>query len=169
MKRILLALLLLAPAAFADTTFPGLQAIMTRDEFSAAGLDRLTPAQLGAVNAAIERHLNGVVHAEAQQQAEQIVQKKIEQHDKKGLLQRFGLPEVSLTEAWKDEPSLKAKCVGWVGGNSFKLDNGQVWEGVEPITVELANRDIEIAPRPMNAFCLYVDGKNTTIRVTRLK
>ena len=169
MKRILFALLLLAPAAYADNTFPGLQAIMTRDEFSAAGLDRLTPTQLAAVNAAIERHVNGVVRAEAQQQADQIVQKRIEQHDQKGLLQRFGLPAMSLTEEWRNEPSLKAKCLGWVGGNSFKLDNGQVWEGQEPITVELANRDIEIAPRPMNSFCLYVDGKNTTIRVKRIK
>ena len=64
---------------------------------------------------------------------------------------------------------LKAHCTGWVGGNSFKLDNGQVWEGLETITFELANRDVEIQPRPAGGFALTVDGKNTTIRVNRIK
>jgi hypothetical protein len=56
-----------------------------------------------------------------------------------------------------------------VGGNRFKLDNGQVWEGVEPIPFELVNREIAIEPRPGGHFSLTVEGKNTTVRIVRKK
>jgi PAS domain-containing protein len=34
---------------------------------------------------------------------------------------------------------------------------------------ELAGRDVEIQPRPAGAFALVIEGKNTTIRVRRIK
>jgi hypothetical protein len=66
-------------------------------------------------------------------------------------------------------PPLRAKFLKWEGGNRFKLDNGQVWEGAEPITYELAGRDLEIQARPHGQFALVVDGVNTTLRVIRLR
>jgi hypothetical protein len=44
-----------------------------------------------------------------------------------------------------------------------------VWQGVDPIRMELSGRDIEIQPRPNGGFALVVDGKNTTMRVIRIK
>lgn len=169
MKRILLAFLVTAAAASAETSFPGLKAIMTPQEFHRAGLDQLTPDQLGVVDAAIIRHYVGTVQAEAHQEAKQIAAQTVKQEEKKSVLERFGLPEISFSQEWRDQPALKAKVTGWVGGNSFKLDNGQVWEGMEPIPFELVNRDVEIAPRPNSQFALVVDGKNTTVRVRRVK
>lgn len=189
MKRLLLAFLCFAPLAVAEESFPGLQAIMTAEEFRQSGLYRLSPAQLQAVNAAIVRHYTGAVETAAQQQAEQIAvkmveqkveqiaqqkaeqiaQEKIAQHEQKSLLQRFGLPDLGLNQEWKDQPSLTGRVKGWVGGNSFRMDNGQVWEGVEPIPVELVNRQVEIAPRPNGQFVLIVEGRNTTVRVRRVR
>ena len=35
--------------------------------------------------------------------------------------------------------------------------------------MELSGREIEIQPRPNGGFALVVDGKNTTMRVVRVK
>ena len=70
---------------------------------------------------------------------------------------------------WRDIPPLQARVVDWVSANSFQLDNGQVWEGEENIPYELKGKAITISARPLGTFVLSVEGKNTTIRVRRLK
>ncbi|MFZ9746994.1 MAG: hypothetical protein ACO3G4_10225 [Opitutaceae bacterium] len=49
-----LVLLLAAPAA-AQGTYPGLRQILSEAEWKRAGLDRLTPDQLGVIDAALIR------------------------------------------------------------------------------------------------------------------
>jgi hypothetical protein len=163
-----------ATAAFAQTSvqpvFPGVQAIMTQEEFARAGLSALTPDQLELINNAITRHYTSTVATVASRQAAVIVRQKTAAaaaQSNRSFLDRFGMPDFSAD--WRTLPVLKARCVGWVGGNSFKLDNGQVWEGYDTILVELAGRQVEIQPRPGAAFALVVDGQNTTMRVHRIK
>jgi hypothetical protein len=172
MKKLFILFVLSAAAAFAQSappsTFPGIKTVMTPEEFARAGLSGLTPDQLGLIDAAVIRHYTRTIATIATQQATQIVQaQKAEQ--KRGWLERFGMPDLSFSQDWKDVPSLKARCTGWIGGNSFQLDNGQIWEGLEPIPMELPNREIEIQARPGGQFALGVDGQNTTIRVHRIK
>lgn len=150
-------------------SFPGIKVIMTPEEYSRAGLDALSPDQIGVIDAAIIRHYLRTVNVAATQEAEQISQQAIEEDRKRTWLSRVGLPDLGLTQEWKNQPSIKGKCTGWVTGNSFRLDNDQVWQGVDPIRMELAGRDIEIQPRPNGGFALVVDGKNTTMRVIRVK
>jgi hypothetical protein len=170
--RLAFGLLLLcsAPLLRADV-FPGLKVIMTPEDYARAGLDKLTPDQLGVIDAALIRHFAAAVNVAAERKAaDQLapaVTQAVATERKRGVLERFGLP--SFTDDWRNEPVLKARATGWVGGNSFQLDNGQVWEGAEPITFELAGRDVEIQPRPAGAFALSIEGKNTTIRVRRIK
>ena len=170
MKRFLLALALLAPAAAASAqnSFPGIESIMSLDEFHKAGLDGLNPAQLAVLNEAIQRHLDGAVKTEVAKQADDI-RKTAAEEERRSLLARFGLPVISFEQEWKTDPALEATVTNWVGGHSFKLDNGQVWEGVEPITYELKGKSIRIVPRPNGQFALEIDGKNTTIRIRRVK
>jgi hypothetical protein len=172
MKKFAALFVLIAAAALAQTeppaTFPGVKTVMAPDEFARAGLSALTPEQLDLIDAAILRHYSRTVATAATKQAAVIVQKNESEH-KRTWLDRFGMPDLSFSQDWKDIPSLKAHCTGWVSGNSFKLDNGQVWEGLEPITVEVANKDIEIQARPNGAFALGVNGQNTTLRVHRIK
>ncbi|QYM78702.1 hypothetical protein K0B96_15580 [Horticoccus luteus] len=162
MKRYLLLFLLAAGVVSAQTPlFPGLKSIMTAEEYERSGLAQLTPEQLSFIDAAIMRHITEQTSVGAMANPRNA--------DNIGLDQKshYGLPD--LGDDWRGAPSLKAKCTGWVGGNSFKLDNGQVWEGTEPIPYELVNRNIEIQPRPGGAYALIVEGKNTTIRIRRLK
>ena len=97
------------------------------------------------------------------------MRKTIAEEERRTILQRFGLPDISFSQEWKEEPGLDATVTNWVGGNSFKLDNGQVWEGMEPIPYELVNRKITIAPRPNGQFALEIEGKSTTVRIRRVK
>ena len=167
MKTLLALFLLTASTALAQAPFPGLKLVMTPEDFARAGLSGLTPDQLGVIDAAIIRHYLRTVATAANQQAEQITQQAVAEEHKQGWLSRFGLPDLS--SDWQNQTGLKGHCTGWVGGNSFQLDNGQVWEGLEPLAVEVAGREIEIQPRPNGAFALIVDGKNTTLRVHRIK
>src|SRR4051812_6967600 len=48
--------LLIAPAVFAQSTFPGLKSVLTEAEWKRARLDRLTPDELGVIDAALIRH-----------------------------------------------------------------------------------------------------------------
>jgi hypothetical protein len=159
-----------APAAAqapAPAPFPGLKIIMTPEEYARAGLDGLTPDQIGVIDAAIIRHYVNAVSAAATAQVEQMQIATQVPDERESFLSRIGLPEIG--SDWANMPSVKARCTGWVTGNSFKLDNGQVWEGVEPIRMELSGREIEIQPRPNHGFNLVVDGKSTSMRVIRIK
>ena len=87
---------------------------------------------------------------------------------KAGWLQRFGLPAFDDSD-WRTLPPLVSTVVKWESANRFLLDNGQVWEGFEPITYELLGKSIEIHARPHGQFVLVIDGQSTTLRLMRLR
>lgn len=164
-------LLFSATLAGAEPIFPGLKAILTDTEWKRAGLDQLTPDQIGVIDAALIRQQAGVA---ARVKTELVAAQPtpaapvVTAEQKKGLLQRFGLPVFDDND-WRSMPPLKARVVKWESANRFVLDNGQVWEGDEPITYELVGKDIEIQARPHRQFALIVEGVNTTLRVMRLR
>lgn len=169
-------LFLLLAAVRAEEPFPGLKAVLTPEEWSRAGLDRLTPDQIGVIDAALIRRNKATAaqHAASLAQARTEAQKAapqtpaLEPAQKKRFLERFGLP-VFDDQEWRGAPPLHAKVVTWESPNRFRLDNGQVWTGVDDIAYDLPGKDIEIHARPNSQFVLYVEGKNTTVRVIRLR
>lgn len=179
MKPLLAAFLAasLAGAALAQSNFPGLKSILSAEEWARAGLDRLTPDQVGVIDAALIRHARAstgqlqseLAAARAQAAAAPAPNPAAFQEEKKrGLVERFGLPFFDATD-WRALPPLQAKVAAWETPNRFRLENGQVWEGYEPIPYELVGRDIEIHARPNNQFVLVLDGKATGSRLFRLK
>jgi hypothetical protein len=167
--RIALLILALVPGAFATEAFPGLKSVLTPEEWARARLDRLSPDELGVIDAALIRHFKGtqVAHEAKIVEMRQSVTELSEER-KRGIMQRFGLPVFGDSD-WRTMPPLKGKVVAWAGGNRFKLDNEQVWEGVDPIVYELVGKQVEIHARPMGQYALIVEGANTTIRVFRLR
>jgi hypothetical protein len=163
MKRFLLVFLLAGSTAFAESLFPGIKAIMTPEEQRNAGIDQLTANQLAVIDTAIVRFYASNMKSQISTEAAQIAEKMRQADRESSFLSRFGLPDFS--GDWRDQPGIKGRVLGWVGGNSF----GQVWQGAEPIPFELVNRDVEIQPRPGGHFALQVEGKNTTVRVVRVK
>ncbi len=151
---------LLLPALRAQNTFPGLKAIMTEAEWKRARLDRLTPDELGVIDAALIRHYRKSLESVTPAIAEQV-------EEQKRVAARFGFDRIEGN--WQAQPPLVAKVVGWQSPSRFLLDNGQVWEGIERIPYDLPNKEIIIEARPNDSFALKVGEKGATIRVRRVK
>ncbi len=160
-------LCLLAVTASAQATFPGLKSVLSEAEWKRAGLDRLSPDQLGVIDAALIRH-QAALTARHQTEVTQAAKTAPAAPANPSLMERFGLPLFDRSD-WRSLPPLKARVTKWQGGNRFLLDNGQVWEGYEPITYDLIGKEIEIQARPHGQFALVVEGVNTTLRVMRLR
>ncbi|MBL9188498.1 MAG: hypothetical protein JNK23_13510 [Opitutaceae bacterium] len=155
----------------AEPTFPGLQKVLTDAEWKGAGLDRLTPDQLGVIDAALIRHVAQVITkittpppvtpepgTTAQENA--VARSRF--------WERFGFGKGD-GSGWRDLPPMKAKVTGWQGANRFSLDTGQVWEGVEPIPYEILGATVIIEARPLGAFALKLTEDSVAVRVRRVK
>ena len=123
MKRAFIALLVIfiscnASAAEGESP-PDLRSLMSADDFSASGLDRLSKDELEHLADWVERYREGavigpeVVKKPSQQTPVEREVAKVEKEEKK----KFELIA-------KVIPRFK----GWTGKTVFKLDNGQVWQ-----------------------------------------
>jgi hypothetical protein len=168
---VLAAILLAGVAVRAEEAFPGLKAVLSEAEWKRAGLDRLTPDEIGVIDAALIRR-DAAARAQHQADLARTAQAAPAAAPAAalapGAADFFGL-RASKSIDWRSVPPLRAKVVKWEGGNRFRLDNGQVWEGVEPITYDLPGKQIEIQARPAGNYALVVEGANTTLRVIRLE
>ena len=102
---LLLTLLFSIEARADDKAFPGIQSLMQSEEFSAAGLDRLSDEEMKALNAWLLRYTAGEaailrVHSEEVREASMDFE----------LLSR-----------------IRGDFRGWSGETIFRLENGQIW------------------------------------------
>jgi hypothetical protein len=166
--RLLAFGVLVAGTTLAQDTFPGLNAILSAEEKKRAGLSRLSPDELGVIDAALIRYYMRVVTGLPGVAPAPTAAPESTSQRENGFWDRFGLSK--LTEAeWKNMAPMTAKVTSWQGGNRFALDNGQVWEGLEPIPFELPGKSIIIEARPLGAFALKLDAKGAAVRVKRVK
>ena len=176
--RLIPFFLLLTATIVAQDTFPGLSAIMTAAEKKRAGLERLSPDEIGVIDAALIRYYMRIVTGvgplpspealAAMQRADQAAAAAAMPRLSPSIWERFGLTKLPETD-WRTQPPMTAKVTSWQGGNRFVLDNGQVWEGLDPIPFELPGKHIIIEARPMGNFALKLDEKSAAVRVKRLK
>lgn len=149
-----------APSAMAQTAAADqpIEQRMSADEFRAAGLNKLTPTELAALN----QWLNGTLKVEtakATQSALQTAKAKAQ-----GFFDFDGKRE-----------SIHARLVGdfrgFSQGRVYKLDNGQEWEQTESseLHVRLTNPKVEMRPGILNSWWMIVEGYNTRAKVRRVK
>lgn len=170
-----LTLLLAAPALADEGVFPGLRSVLTDAEWKRAGLDRLSPDQIGVIDAALISHymravtgvgpLPSTAALAARSRADQAA---MAGSAPRGIWDRFGLTKLTDTD-WRTQPPLTARCTAWQGSNRFVLDNGQVWEGVEIIPFDVAGKPVIIEARPMGNFALKLEEKGVAVMVRRVK
>lgn len=157
-----IALLLLALLAFAVSAqeFSSLEERMSAAEFRAAGLDKLSPEELAALNAWLrgQRSLAPVASAPAPQSIAEI--------DRRGLSNTVSHNDVI-------ESRIVGNFRGWSGTKStFELENGMVWQSIDPaakLAVNLNDPTVRITPGFMDAWFLQVEGYNARVRVKRIK
>jgi len=154
MRRIVgLALFLVAFAAVAAET-PSLEERMSKDEFRAAGLDKLSPAELKTLNDWLAGH-----------QPTKIVTKEVTSD---------GRP-VFYPSNVKAEPvsdRINGSFSGWYGKTIFRLENGQEWTQAESGQFSNGKYDhpkVKIKPMLLGSWLMYVEPCGCSVRVERTK
>ncbi len=169
----LLALCLCVTAGLrANPVFPGLKALLTETEWKRAGLDQLTPDQIGVIDAAMIRHTLAAIKLATTPppgpgEAPAGTSPAQNALARSRFWERFGLGKFG--GDWRNQPPMTAKVTAWQGANRFVLDTGQVWEGLEQIPYELLGREVTIEARPMDAFALKAGETSVAVRVRRVK
>jgi hypothetical protein len=172
MKRLrLLPVLLLAATGAAQPSFPGLQTLLSEAEWKRAGLDRLTPDEIGVIDAALIRHHRQAAAAAATPPpvapapGESPAQNAVA---RARFWEKFGFGKAGASD-WRNQPPMAARVTSLPGPNRFVLDTGQVWEGQDPIPFELLGREVIIEARPLGAFAMKLAGDALYVRVHRVK
>jgi hypothetical protein len=132
---------------------------MTPEEFRAAGLDKLGPDELAALNA----WLRGTLQAETTRAAAQ-AEKKVKDENR-GFLS-FGSEEPIVAR-------IPGQFTGFARGRRYVLDNGQVWEQVDNASIpgaRLTDPEVRIRPAVLgNVWYMRVQGYSTNAKVKRVK
>jgi hypothetical protein len=163
MNKILLTMLIITISASAagQPAFSSLEEQMNGKEFSAAGLEKLTPDELAALNQWIRSRSLATLDAGQPGTLG-------EGEDLRGLeLQKM-----------KDMPrtAIKSRVVGtftgWDGQTTFRLENGMIWQQVDKDKFYIkAVKDplVTIEPGMLKTWRLSVEGYSSDCRVKRIQ
>jgi hypothetical protein len=140
-----------------------LQQAMSEAEFKAAGLDKLSPSELAALNAWLQRKVIQETEV-AVAAAKETTRKEVEQENR-GFFD-FGTKEPI-------ESAIAGEFKGFAQGRQYALENGQVWEQIEPVSlagVRKTNPAVSIKPSNFgNKWFMQIKGYNTAAPVRRIK
>ena len=142
--------LLLAPTLTAEEP-PDVRALMTADEFKAAGLERLSPSELEALNRWLLRFT-------ARQASE------LRQHS--GFIEE----EIRKVEQEGVRTRIVGEFHGWDGDTIFRLENGQVWKQRLPGNwhYRASTPEVELSKNFMGYWMLRVLEADRAVGVTRI-
>ena len=143
--------LLLAPTLTAEEP-PDVRALMTADEFKAAGLERLSPSELEALNRWLLRFT-------ARQASE------LRQHS--GFIEQ----EIRKVEQEGVRTRIVGEFHGWDGDTIFRLENGQVWKQRLPGNwhYRASTPEVELSKNFMGYWMLRVLEADRAVGVTRIE
>jgi hypothetical protein len=150
------ALFLLLGVVFAVTASadeaPDVRTLMTPEEFSAAGLGKLSPAEIEALNRWVIRYTAGEARIISVQSP--VVREAIRQFDATGIRTR-----------------IVGEFTGWTGETVFRLENGQVWKQRLPGRwfYRASSPEVEIKKNMMGYWMLRVVDADRGIGVTQVK
>lgn len=160
-------LLSLASPALAQRVVEGdLQQQMSPAEFKAAGLDKLSPAELTALNS----WLQGKVAAVAADTREQVREQAREEGRQEVIVKNRGFFDFGSNEPITS--TLQGEFRGFGKARRFILANGQEWEQSDDTVlsgVRKTNPAVSISPGLLGVWYLRVDGVNTRAKVRRTK
>lgn len=164
-QSLILAGLFCGSASAADK--PGFDVLdsMSAGQFRSAGLDKLSDAQLKALDTWFDRYLQHRATACAAATA---------------AATPAPAPAVAASTA-PTTPAPPADSItahiagdfhGWSGATRFTLDNGQVWEQIDDAVVtvgRVTNPKVTISRGLFNSYYMSVEGVADTVQVKRVK
>jgi hypothetical protein len=155
LRAIGLALCLTAFSAFAgETPSPTLEEKMSKEEFHAAGLDKLSPTELKTLNDWLAGH-----------QPVKTVREVVTSTGKPVFDSDQGQRQIV-------EAHIDGRFSGWFGKTVFKLDNGQEWTQTESGQFSNGGYDhpkVRVKPMMMGSWLMYVEPCGCSVRVERTK
>ena len=165
MNRILIVIILLIatfPLCAADG-FSSLEEQMNGKEYTAAGLDKLTPTELEALNNWIRGHSIATLD---KPKAGSYAATTDSSGDNRGLQNKEEMDRTRI------ESRLIGTFTGWDGKTIFKLENGMIWEQDDKdkyYATAVENPKVTIKPGMFGTWRIKVDGYNTECRVERVQ
>lgn len=160
----------LQPSPATGQEFSSLEERMSRAEFTAAGLDKLSAQELETLN----NWLRGTVDSVADAAAATAASEAVATHKEN----RIGFDRAGVLGSRDADGSvtsrIKGDFRGWSRkGQRFELENGQIWEvtdAANPLMgVRLDNPLATIESGFSGAWYLRVEGYNTRAKVKRVK
>lgn len=156
-KSVATLILALGASIAGAAGFSSIEERMNGHEFSAAGLDRLSPEELA--------RLNDWLRANWPSQSAATPYPAMA--DSRGLSEPKASRDAIVSR-------LEGEFTGWDSRSVFHLENGMVWEAaggsVTPLSTRpLQNPTVIIEPALMGAWLLRIEGYNATLRVKRTR
>ena len=159
MRRMLatsLVLLALAGGSASAQQFSSLEERMSAAEFKAAGLDKLSPEELAALNAWLGREVDETARTAAA-------------NAPAGADASLGF-----RTSGDIATRIAGKFTGWNGRSArFTLTNGQVWQSIDPNArfagIELDSPEVRIEPGAFGSWYPSIVGYNSRVQVKRVK
>jgi len=159
LSLIILALAFSASAA-AQQAFSSLEEQMKGKEFEAAGLHKLTPEELAALNHWIRSH--SVATLEEGRTA------SISGEDSRG----FEIKKMKNMPRTTINSRLVGSFTGWDGQTTFRLENGMIWQQADKdkfYVKAVENPVVTIEPGALKTWRLSVEGYASKCKVKRLE
>ncbi len=168
MKKILLALLatLFAQTAIAQTAFSSLEEQMTGKDFEAAGLEKLSPAELAALNAWIRSRTLATLDAPKAGSATAVYA------GQDGDTRGFETEQMRNADRSTITSRIVGSFTGWDGQTVFTLENGMIWEQADKdkfYVKAIENPVVTIEPGAFRTWKLSVEGYASDCRVERIQ
>jgi len=167
MKKLLILVLVfcVSTSLSAAEGFSSLEEQMTGKDFMAAGLNKLSPQELDALNAWIRAHSLATLDAPVGGAA--AVATTTPSGDQRGLKTSDGDEDRTPITSRID-----GRFSGWDGQTIFKLENGMIWEQVDKdkfYIKEVDNPVVIIEPSMFGRWHLSVEGHDAECRVERIQ
>ena len=157
---IVVGVFMASPVSFAQPAFSSLEEQMTGSEFESAGLEKLSPEELTALNNWIRKRSLATLDAPAAGaalpgDARGFENEQLENADRSTITSR-----------------LVGSFTGWDGETVFKLENGMIWEQADDdkFFVKAVNNPlVTIEPGMFRTWRLSVEGFGSECRVERIQ
>jgi hypothetical protein len=162
MNKLFLTVLVMmfSTIALAQPKFSSIEEQMTGNEYSATGMDKLSPEELAA--------LNNWIRARSLATLDQVRPVANNSMDERG----FENQKMSEMDRSTITTRLVGTFTGWDGETVFKLDNGMIWEQADKdkfYIKEIENPAITIEPGAFKTWKLSVEGYASDCRVERIQ
>lgn len=157
-----LSLSISLPAAAQRVLHGDLQQQMSEAEFKAAGLDKLSAAELAS--------LNDWLQGKVEQATASVVEQAREEGRQEVISKNRGFFDFGSSEPI--ESSLSGEFTGFRKGQLYTLDNGQQWEQTDAASlpgVRRSSPSVRITPGLLGVWYLQIEGYNARAKVRRVK